>query len=782
MLRHLLPWLRFLPLLWGGFFGDPVFAQREGREGREGPEPQSVAARPAEPAAAATAEHAKEAAGAQSAAPARQDAGAAQPAATAQQKPLPAPAPSVPAARESAKSAKQPAAARAAQPRRPAREPHFAEAEADVRFAAMDTDVFVRASATESPVRWGQLVYKDGQLIFGSHRSTGSIIWETALDLGEYMMNSIYLVAGASEAERASVLMQREIIGRHDLQLRGDGRMDLATANNRFTGALKIDGAELRLREAATLHKPASVQVSAGGHFVIDNTDLGHVMNNRFRGGDIALSGGSFRYLTRDNAAAIEHIGTLTARAGANRFEVSGGGAGQLGTTISIGHLRFGPSGSLNFSTSGGADFSGRTTVKFQQRPQLLHGVIARTTVNGRDWATVDQHNRLRAYAGYQTGSEKTWGPAVNAAPAANQRLTADRELASLKLSGEGLGGTDEDKNPLGRIIDLGDHTLTLNGAGILATGDDYRHEILGGTIRTTRENFEIHVSGSGGLSIENSVLANGASGATGLIKTGDGELMLNSPKIPPKPPHPTVKDNTFAGAVYVNQGKLTLFRKRANVANIPGTSIYVGAGQGDAILSVKGGSEQINNKATVTLRGGPKGEAIFQLDRVQPPRGPRETFHKLKVEGSGVIEFKDSHIGTAPIDDNTKSILYINELEIDGELFVRGWDTYNTHILLNTTVKPSDELLSRIHFEKMGKVYTEQFTYERKTYWEIKAEFIYPDDPEYPPYPDAPEPASYGGILGACAIAFFLWRRRAFCKAKSARAPTHTPAASPTG
>jgi len=634
----------------------------------------------------------------------------------------------------------------------------------DAHFSAMRSNLVIRVSATadpEAPIRWNQLTYNDGQLVFGARQSLGTLVWETAIDLGDYAMRSIFLVAGRDAQELASLVMKRELIGHGGLHLRGDGRLDLATANPRFTGPIQVEGAELRLNEAGTLKKHPAVQVSAGGSFVIDNSNVQHVVNKRLNGGHLTLSAGTFRYLTRDNAAAFDRIGTLTVNTGSSKFEVSGGGPGALGTTISIGALRFAqPAAHLNFVTAHGSDFAQNTSVKFLQKPALLHGVIAHTTVNGRDWATVDKQNRLRPYAAYETSSEKTWGPGVNAAPAQNQLVTADRSLASLKLEGEGIGGTDENRNPLGRVVNLNNHTLTLTGAGILATGDDYKHQIQGGTLTTTRPNFEFHVSGTGGLDIDNTILRNGPNGPTGLVKTGDGELRFTSPL----PKGVKINDNSFTGDVYINQGTLTLHRKKSPALNIPSLNIYVGAGQGDARLSIQGASEQINPKATVTLRGGSKGDAIIRLDRAQPPRGPRQTLQKLVIEGSGVIEFHSSYMGSGgEATDDSKSIFYLGELEINGKLTIRGWDKYNTHILIDSKEAPTAEFLSKIKFEGeyLNKIFVEKFWAKdkKKDYWEIKAEFEYVP-PTYPPPPEAPEPAATGALIGTGVLALAVWRR----------------------
>jgi len=148
-------------------------------------------------------------------------------------------------------------------------------------------------------------------------------------------------------------------------------------------------------------------------------------------------------------------------------------------------------------------------------------------------------------------------------------------------------------------------------------------------------------------------------------------------------------------------------------------------------------------------------------------------------IEGSGVIEFYASYLGGgAPVDDNTKTILYLSELEINGELVVRGWDKYNTHILIDSATAPSEELLSKIRFhhwdsEVIAKTVLGRFKAKDKggrEMWEIKGEFTYPPPPEWHP-PETPEPATTGAMIatGTLALALLHKRRRSRASANAA-------------
>jgi len=334
----------------------------------------------------------------------------------------------------------------------------------------------------------------------------------------------------------------------------------------------------------------------------------------------------------------------------------------------------------------------------------------------------------------FEKVAQKNWGPTKNVLAVGNYFLFSDRSLASLKLDGvNDYGDKDREGVLLGRVITLSKHTLTLTGAGLLSTGDK-RDLIEGGTLATTRDNFEIHVTGGGhgfgGLEI-NAILANGPSGATGLIKTGDGELIISNQQ-----------KNTLRGDVYVKRGTLTL---RAKDGALPSKSIYVGDGTEPAILNLKGGRDHINTEATVTLRGSERGAAVLRFEKTHPNKGVVQTLEKLVIEGSGVIEFIDPFISDGKGTSPNKNALYIDELDLRGDLTIRGWDQYDTQIFIKRSAQTDAELLARIHVEGHANL---RVTESKDGYWSLEAAPI-------------PEPATCAAIMASGACALVIWRKR---------------------
>ncbi|KXU37088.1 hypothetical protein AXK12_02270 [Cephaloticoccus capnophilus] len=334
----------------------------------------------------------------------------------------------------------------------------------------------------------------------------------------------------------------------------------------------------------------------------------------------------------------------------------------------------------------------------------------------------------------FEKVAQKNWGPTKNVLAVGNYLVTADRSLAAIKLDGVG-DSWDREGYELGRVINLDKHTLSITGAGILSVGEK-RDKIWNGTLATTRDNFEIHVTGGGagygGLEIA-AVMVNAATGTTGLIKTGDGELILSNQT-----------KNTFAGEVRVERGTLTLRSKDGAIAS---KTIFVGDGSGPAILNLKGGRDHIDPEATVTLRGGEAGEAaVLRFEKTHPSKGVSQKLSKLVIEGSSVIEFIDPFItdgkGTSP----NKNALYIDELDLRGELTIRGWDKHDTQIFIKSSVQPDAELLAKIHVEGHANLRVSQTS---DGYWSLEAVPI-------------PEPAICGAIVAPGVLALAAWRRRA--------------------
>jgi len=338
----------------------------------------------------------------------------------------------------------------------------------------------------------------------------------------------------------------------------------------------------------------------------------------------------------------------------------------------------------------------------------------------------------------FETVHQDCWGPTKNVLAKGNHILKANRSLAALKLDGVG-DSWDKEGYDLGGIMNLDSYTLTLTGAGLLSVGEK-RNKIWNGTLATTRDNFEIHVTGGGidskgrsygGLEIA-AVMVNGANGTTGLIKTGDGELILSNQT-----------KNTFLGEVRVERGTLTLRSKDGAIA---AKTIFVGDGSGPAILNLKGGRDHINPEATVVLRGGENGEsAVLRFEKTHPNKGVVQSLDKLVIEGSGVIEFIDPFItdgkGTSP----NKNALYIDELDLRGDLTIRGWDQYDTQIFIKRSAQTDAELLSKIHVEGHDNLQIKQGP---DGFWSLEAAPI-------------PEPATCAVIVVSGAVVTFATRRK---------------------
>jgi len=358
------------------------------------------------------------------------------------------------------------------------------------------------------------------------------------------------------------------------------------------------------------------------------------------------------------------------------------------------------------------------------------------SSLGGAHWSIGSGTDARLGMAGapsHKPANEADWWEIVSAAPTKDNVLTDDRFLASIKL--DGVGQTwDKEGRALGKVIDLNGYSLTFTAGGILSVGAR-RNWIHNGTLATMSDNFEVHVlgtalTGGGGLEIS-AVLANAARGKTGLIKTGDGELILSS------------GGNTLKGDVHIKGGTLTLRPSGGNLL-LPGDAIYVGDGTALAVLNLSGGTDSINPDATVTLRGSERAPAVLRLEKAGLENGTAQTLRKLVIEGSGIIDFSDSRTLGASGSLSGQNALYLDELDLRGKLTLRGWDPHTTKLLINYTGEPDDMLLSKIHIEGYENLRVRR---DGTGYWSIAGDPI-------------PEPATCGAIVAAGAGALATWRR----------------------
>ncbi|WP_156469166.1 hypothetical protein [Cephaloticoccus primus] len=586
---------------------------------------------------------------------------------------------------------------------------------AEVAPAAADPppDAAGNLDCDANPPRVERLMRGSASLIFDVGAGPVPLLWDDAPDLDP--LRSLYLVSEEEANQRVALKFKYTAEGRDRVQLWELDAFGFDAAADLFAVTQRRPEPEWRLADNALLGPPNRGRALSGSpeHFAVADVR-----------GFMALS-----LANRGPGPGFTFSPFTPARLGAYA-------AGKIGSA-----------GRLAVASAGGGSrtYAGGVTARFAPAPAFSQAMpISRVApgngglpINGglspaapprlEDWDSIN----------WTKTKQVDWGPTANVWASGNYLVTADRQLARLKLDGVASGATNPEGVTLGRIVDMEKHTLSLDG--IFSSGT-YRNTIRNGTVRALHENLEIHVVGGGradgGMEISG-VIANGLMGATGLVKTGAGELILSSFVSPGRPSDPRGQSNTFTGAVYVNQGTLTLYKSGTSIAS---REVYVGGGAGEAVLNIKSASGQINEDATVTLRGSEQGAAILRLERTRPWEGVTQTLRKLVVEGYGIIEFRDSRREGG----GASNVLYFEELDIRGDLTIRGWDKYNSRIFIKSHVQPDEVLLSRIHIEGYEDL---QATWDKNGYWGLTAK-------------PTPEPATCGRIVSTGALGLALWRR----------------------
>jgi len=194
-------------------------------------------------------------------------------------------------------------------------------------------------------------------------------------------------------------------------------------------------------------------------------------------------------------------------------------------------------------------------------------------------------------------------------------------------------------------------------------------------------------------------------------------------------------QENTFTGDVVVKGARNTLLlAKVSGVTSIQGNA-YVNSGSRLGL----GSSDQIKDTATVTLSGK---SAMFSF--TGNGRDASEKIHALVVEsGPGIFSF--SH--PSKTKDNASRMLILDDLIIkDGAtLRITAWEAGRDHLLVRKGSKHLTDALKKISIDgwEKNQIYLKHYD---KEYWSIEA---------------APEPATYGAILGALGSGLVLWRKK---------------------
>jgi len=603
-------------------------------------------------------------------------------------------------------------------------------------FASYSGDQTVRLGGSTVQIDWGvsDFVQAGYELKFGHYTSDGTVLWDKQLGLGTDQHRTINVERGlpAAAADRADVSFTQALSGTGgSLTLKGDGRLDIAVDNADLKlDEIQINGAELRLQQAGRITAQATNFVlKNGGTLTLDNLGThkaatgGRYEADRVHDDSaITLNASTLRYWGAVSAPSAEEIGKITLEGGANTIDVQSSGSATA--TLEASSFARNLFSTVNLTLGDLAEFVLNAWASDYAINDGGGTAIAPwVTVNEQDWAMPTLSGTattLSALTSYDSVGQATWDTAHNVELTGSETLDAARTLNSLKLASNAA-------------LNLDSFALTLSAGGLLSTAASTLSGT--GTVSTSGNRpLYTHVYG-GDLTLSGGVQLD----VPRLVKTGGGSLVFNTNAL------------HNLGRLHLHQGTVDLQQGRINASHI-----VVGDGAGKDILILPADRwEPLANNPSVTLHGTPYGPgaeyASYNPDEAILRLGGNTKQHltKLTITDRGTIDWAGGEIATA-------NFLWIDELEFnnaDARLFMRNWYDREDYFLISRTWLNSrteaqrTQLLSQILFDGYQDFPVLAIDYDA-AYFQIT------------PF-HAPEPATYGAILGAVGIGFFAWRKR---------------------
>jgi len=615
-------------------------------------------------------------------------------------------------------------------------------------FAAYGANRTVNIGGSGATLTWGtgSFVGNDQELRFGHYTANGTVLWDNALALGSDE-RTIRIENGSQTG--AVVNFRQAISGTGTLNLLGNGRIDFTADNSALSGAINLYGAKLWLHGSGKLGAVDGFDIRHGGALVLDNSSGS--ANGRLKqtvtdsdsgtttpGADITLAAGTLR-LDSAATAISEKIGDLTLESGASAIEFTHGSAS---VELHIEALKRDGSSRATVNISGNLN-DPLLSLKVEQDASGygVNDVTGGTKIipwatNGDGWIRVDG-SALTALdtTAYHTGGQGTWTDAAyNIKVAGPETLSAVRTINSLIF---------------GDTLNLAGHSLTLNSGGLMSLGDRTISGGTGSTITTAIPSGEtirrpLYIHNNGSLSLGGSVAL---TGGMDVVKTRGGSLIFNNSGA-------NVTQHSI-GNLYIHQGTVEL---RGNGTLQVRDRIIIGDGAGTDKLILPGNrwhpiTKDGGGLPSITLRGtpyDPRGpeyggdQAILQLGG-----NTKQLLANLHIEGRGTIDWRGGEVGKA-------NILWIDTLSFSStndRLFIRNWYEYEDLFLVKKVhngVEFNDLLLNQIVFEGYQDYFTTLKAYDND-YYQIYAFGSRP----------APEPSTYGAILGAVGLGLWTWRKR---------------------
>jgi len=291
----------------------------------------------------------------------------------------------------------------------------------------------------------------------------------------------------------------------------------------------------------------------------------------------------------------------------------------------------------------------------------------------------------------------------------ANRHLCGDTSVRSFNFNY---------KYPSGWTYHL-DENIIYMGSGGFIIGGDSGMKLDGGSLtslsETLRISFRDHSDSYGVLELDTNIRDNGnIKVGIDISKGGEGNVYLR-----PR------RSNTFSGDVSIRGNKALILESLNGSISISGN---MNVKSGARIESRKSGQVAKYVHVTLESRGS---EPVSQLIL---KNGVQESFHKLTIDGRGVLEFKGS----------SKLILDDLIVGIWDILTVVGWEHNKDLFLVHKTSTHIKKSLDNIIFQgQSGRVHLEDYN---KDYWELTT---------------APEPTTTGAIIGAIIAGISIRRNR---------------------
>jgi len=592
----------------------------------------------------------------------------------------------------------------------------------------------VRLGGSTTEITWGaaNFVKTGHELRFGHYSADRAVIWDKILNFGN-AMRTIRVERGKT-ADTADVIFAQALktsATTGGLRLVGDGRADITTNQSNLTSSrLEISGAELRLAgSAARLGPVGNIALSEGGRLVIDNSNGSSDSTAQVAATTkITLNSGELRYDAHNAATSSATVGNVALESGANTIGLHKHAA-QSNTqivTLKVSALQRAANAlsTLNIVTRSNITANDELIKAGQELSNYaIGGIVPWATVNGAKWARVDGQS-LKPFTAYDNSNRRILPPDSYT----NYSLGSINSLH--------LDNPNPSFNP-SHWSALYIQSLTLGSGGLLITGN-YLTSVDIRNIQTLN-NRPLYIHSYNRSDIRYAPHLS-AIGNYDIVKTGHGTIRL-SPYGPTGQLRPLY---VYEGSVYLANGSRNL------------SSITIGNGSAKQAEVIFEYGTSFTNKPSVTLHGTPYGHgAAFGPNEPQAMLTLNDagnlSLSELKVIDRGTIQFEYSH---------TPSYLFLDKLTFNNtsaQLFVRGWQEYESYLLIKKTAFATAaewaQKLKQIYFDGYSPDFPLLNEDYNADYYQIMP-FNMMDK--------APEPATYGAILGAVGLGLWGWRRRA--------------------